>query len=128
MRKYQCTIDLLFDCFGWVCFANKNKICQLSYSWFQTSQTGGQQYNILYSLCRLKRVVGAKHSSLFVWKVSDEKEQFFFKIDKSQIVFVVSLSSTNLKGSNSWWGLSLSFNYIDLSFNSHWVQVKYLKR
>ncbi len=28
-----------------VCFANKNKNCQLSYSWFQTSQTGGQQYS-----------------------------------------------------------------------------------
>ncbi len=26
-------------------FANKNKNCQLSYSWFQTSQTGGQQYS-----------------------------------------------------------------------------------
>ncbi len=68
-----------------------------------------------------------KHSSLFVWKVSDEKEQFF-KIDKSQIVFVVNPSSTNFKGSNSWWGLSLSFDYINLPFSSHWVQVKYLKR
>ncbi len=28
-----------------VCFANKNKICELSYSWFQISQTGGQQYS-----------------------------------------------------------------------------------
>ncbi len=28
-----------------VCFANKNKNCQLSYSWFQTNQTGGQLYN-----------------------------------------------------------------------------------
>jgi hypothetical protein len=26
--KYQCTIDLLFDWFGLVCFANKNKNCQ----------------------------------------------------------------------------------------------------
>jgi hypothetical protein len=26
-------------------FANKSKNCQLSYSWFQTSQTGGQQYS-----------------------------------------------------------------------------------
>jgi hypothetical protein len=24
-RKYHCTIDLLFDWFGLVCFANKNK-------------------------------------------------------------------------------------------------------
>ncbi len=43
--KYHCTIDLLFDRLGLVCFANKNKNCQLSYSWFQTSQTGGQQYS-----------------------------------------------------------------------------------
>ncbi len=42
---YQCTIDLLFDWFGLVCFANKNKSCQFSYSWFQPSQTGGQWYS-----------------------------------------------------------------------------------
>ncbi len=30
--KYHCTIDLLFDWFGLVSFANKNKKCQLSYS------------------------------------------------------------------------------------------------
>jgi hypothetical protein len=30
----------LFDLFGLACFANKNKNCQLSYSLFQTSQTG----------------------------------------------------------------------------------------
>jgi len=35
--KYHCTVDILFDWFGLVCFANKNKNCQLSYSWFQTS-------------------------------------------------------------------------------------------
>ncbi len=29
-RKYHCTVDLLFDWFGLVCFANKNKNCQLS--------------------------------------------------------------------------------------------------
>jgi hypothetical protein len=39
------TVDLLFDRVRLVCFANKNKNCQLSYSWFQTSQTGGQQYS-----------------------------------------------------------------------------------
>jgi len=44
--KYHRTIDLLFDWFGLICFANKNKNCQLSYSWFQTSQTGGQQYSV----------------------------------------------------------------------------------
>jgi hypothetical protein len=26
--KYHCTIDLLFDWFGLICFANKNKNCQ----------------------------------------------------------------------------------------------------
>jgi hypothetical protein len=30
--KYHCTVDLLFDWSGLVCFANKNKNCQLSYS------------------------------------------------------------------------------------------------
>jgi hypothetical protein len=30
--KYHCTVDLLFDWFGLVCFANKNKNCDLSYS------------------------------------------------------------------------------------------------
>ena len=43
--KYHCTVDLLFDWFGLASFANKNKNCQLSYSWFQTSQTGGQRYS-----------------------------------------------------------------------------------
>jgi hypothetical protein len=42
LGKYHCTVDLLFDWLGLVCFANKNKNCQLSYRWFQTSQTGGQ--------------------------------------------------------------------------------------
>ena len=37
--RYNCTIDLLFDWFELVCFASKNKNCQYSYSWFQTSQT-----------------------------------------------------------------------------------------
>ncbi len=43
--KYHCTADLLFDWFELACFANKNKNCQLSYSWFQASQTGGQKYS-----------------------------------------------------------------------------------
>ncbi len=30
--KYHCTIEHLFDWFGLVCFANKNKNCQLAYS------------------------------------------------------------------------------------------------
>jgi hypothetical protein len=42
---YCCTVDLLFDWFGLVCFANKNINCQLLYSGFQTSQTGGQLYS-----------------------------------------------------------------------------------
>jgi hypothetical protein len=43
--KHHCTIDLLFDLFGLACIANKNKNCQLAYSWFQTSQTGSQWYS-----------------------------------------------------------------------------------
>ncbi len=43
--KCHCTVDLLFDWFALVCFANKNKNFELSYSWFQTSQTGGHQYS-----------------------------------------------------------------------------------
>ncbi len=42
--KCRRNVGLLFDWFGLVCFANKNKNFQLPYSWFQTSQTGGQQY------------------------------------------------------------------------------------
>ncbi len=38
-------VDLLFYWFGLVSFANKNKNCQFSFCWFQTSQTGGQQYS-----------------------------------------------------------------------------------
>jgi hypothetical protein len=30
LLKYHCAIDILFDWFGLVCFANKNKNCQLS--------------------------------------------------------------------------------------------------
>ncbi len=41
---YHCTVDLLFDWFGLAYFANKNNNCQLLYSLFQTSQTGGQRY------------------------------------------------------------------------------------
>jgi len=36
---------ILFDWFGLVCLANENKNCQLSYSAFQTNQTGGQWYS-----------------------------------------------------------------------------------
>ncbi len=46
--KYHRTVDLLFDWFGLVCFVNKNNNSQLSYSWFQTSQTGGQRYSDTY--------------------------------------------------------------------------------
>ncbi len=48
-----------FDWFGMVCFANKNKNCQLSYSWFQTSQTGGQWHNdtSLLSISRFLSII-----------------------------------------------------------------------
>ncbi len=45
--KYHCTVDLLFDWFRLVCFANKNKKYQLSYSESQTSQTRGHGTVIL---------------------------------------------------------------------------------
>ncbi len=35
--KYHCTVDLLFDLFGLVCFANKNKNFQLSHSTADTN-------------------------------------------------------------------------------------------
>ncbi len=76
MGKYHCTIDLLFDWFGLDCFANKNKNCQLPYSCFQTSQTGGQWYSDTspfsipwinsYSDC--KPIGGFKHVSLTNFK------------------------------------------------------------
>jgi len=51
--------------FGLVCFANKNKNCQLSCSWFQTSQTGGQRYSdtppLVFPGCSAGKLV---HSSL----------------------------------------------------------------
>jgi len=30
--KYHCAVELLFDLFGLICFANKSKNCQFSYS------------------------------------------------------------------------------------------------
>jgi hypothetical protein len=51
LAVWQLTIfafDFLCDWFELVCFANKNKNCQLSYSWFQTSQTGGQWYSYTF--------------------------------------------------------------------------------
>jgi hypothetical protein len=56
--KYHCTIDLLFDWFGLDCFATKNKNCQLSYSWFQTSGTGGQRYSDTSPLVFLALILG----------------------------------------------------------------------
>ncbi len=44
--KGEVSLYLLFEWFGLVCFANKNKNCQFAYSWFQSSQTGGQWYSI----------------------------------------------------------------------------------
>ncbi len=44
-NRFFTTVHLLFDWFGLVCFANKNINCQLPYSWFQMSQTGGQWYS-----------------------------------------------------------------------------------
>jgi len=43
-KKTNCPLTSCFTV-GLVCFAIKNKICQLSYSLFQTCQTGGQWYS-----------------------------------------------------------------------------------
>jgi hypothetical protein len=67
---YHCTVDLLFNRFGLVCFANKNKTCQLSYSRFQTSQTGGEPYSdaspfgIPCPILHVESVLGAPVSGL----------------------------------------------------------------
>ncbi len=66
--KYHCTIDLLFDWFGLVCFAYINKNCQLTYSWFQTNQTGGQWYNDTSPF-------SIPCCSYFVRRVIDEEER-----------------------------------------------------
>ncbi len=68
------TVDLLFDWFGLVCFANKNKNCRLSYSWFQASQTGGQWYSdtslfsIPWSHYDECRGAGKISYSVFTWQ------------------------------------------------------------
>jgi hypothetical protein len=68
--KYHCTVNLLFDQFGLACFANKNKKCQLSYSPFQTSQTGGQWYSDTSTLSIPCSIVHFR-------SVSDEEKSFY---------------------------------------------------
>ena len=48
--KYHCTIDLLFDWFGISRMKTDNFCFYLQIRLIQTSQTGGKQYNIYYSL------------------------------------------------------------------------------
>ncbi len=55
-----------------VCFANKNENCQLSYNWFQTSQTGGQQYSDTSPFS-----IPCTHKSLLVLFSPIFYEQFF---------------------------------------------------
>ncbi len=89
MGKHHCTIDLLFDWFGLACFANKNKHCQLSYNWFQTSQTGGQWYSDTFpfsipwpsllwhtSVTRVK-IFNCKWSLLVSFKLDDGRNRIF---------------------------------------------------
>ncbi len=68
LKKYHCTIDLLFDWFGLVCFANK-KNCQSLYSLLQTSQTGVQWYSdtspFSFPCPLLKIVLGQTKNSFF---------------------------------------------------------------
>jgi hypothetical protein len=69
--KHHCTIDLLFDWFVLVCLTNKNKNCQLSYSWFQTSQTGGQWYSdtspLVFPDLAIPPQFMSSHNSLLFW-------------------------------------------------------------
>jgi len=44
-KRGSITVPLTSCLTGLVCFANKNENCMLSYSWFQSSQTGGQWYS-----------------------------------------------------------------------------------
>jgi hypothetical protein len=43
--KYNCTVDLLFDCFGISCITTDNFCLYLQNRPIQISQTGGQQYS-----------------------------------------------------------------------------------
>ncbi len=45
LKGENITVPLTSCLTGLVCFINKTKNCLLSFSWFQTSQTGGQWYS-----------------------------------------------------------------------------------
>ncbi len=71
------SVDVLLYWFGLVCSANKIKNCQLSYSRFQTSQTGGQRYSdtspfstpwlMLSSIFRCYQIHNCQRYDEFVW-------------------------------------------------------------
>jgi len=89
------TVDLLFDWFGLVCFANKNKNCQLSNSWFQTSQTGCQWYSDTspfsipcssWFVCRSKESYQISVNR----KLNKFLPNFWKKLPKSQKIYIRS--------------------------------------
>ncbi len=46
--KYHCTVDLLFDWFGLVCFTNKNKNSQTGGQWYSHTSTFSSPCSLLY--------------------------------------------------------------------------------
>ncbi len=119
--KYHCTIDLLFEWFGLVCFANKNKNCQLSYRWFQTSQTGGQWYSDTspFSIPWFKYLMKLSMmlQSLFWSRQSSSKGAtwswgifWFFAFSR----LISSLSSAPLLSTEELWSLSMRMSGVPL--------------
>jgi hypothetical protein len=124
--NYHCTIDLLFDWFGLICFANKNKSCQLSYSWFQTSLTGGQPYSdtspfsIPWLLIKINQlpvsVVRCQHGSwrsietFIQWKIPkflvtplQLKRDYVYKHRLGNLVFLENFDVCLTKFKNIFW-------------------------
>ncbi len=131
------------DWFGLVCFAIKNKNCQLSYSWFQTSQTGGQWYSDtspfsipwrVLPYTRLKRLFSDEHSSLFVTLLSCEENEVLWIYPLTDILTLressVGASSIQLHYdlliSLSYWHF-LSYSISQCISCSSWTQTLYLR-
>jgi hypothetical protein len=88
MGQEHCTLNLLFDWFGLVCFSNKNKNCQSSYSWFQTSQTGGQRYSDTPPLVFPAKIIIRS----FVNATPDLKPKLYFFLLNDEAIFFQSLN------------------------------------
>ncbi len=66
-----------FDWFGIVCFANKNKNCQLSYSLSAKPKQTLKKLKVPFfqMLDRQEKIVMKKRSSLFCHTVDDEEDK-----------------------------------------------------